>query len=322
MPWGMAVTAVLVLLVSADLWLRFMPANIDKLRELITAAPDDRVYILRPGANIRFDGLFSRLSRPIVWSINQQGYREDRMIAPLTRRYRVAAYGDSETFGWSVSLEETFQRRMEFRDARVEVVNLGVPGYNAANVARHIESTFEDVRPDAILYLVNRNDVDEALITSRTIADSPLLRRLRFLYQMTVAKPARLRARRSPERAQFFAEEAGRIARFGATKRVPVIFGFLRWRTRSRVEARGGFRIVEFEVGQSVDLDSDRPVFVNVQPWVKGDPEEDSHMIAMSHEKMAALFCEVISGNAGSGCLPSDWAGRTVRRSAGQSRDG
>lgn len=322
MPWVIAVAAVLVLLVSADFLLRFMPANVDKLRELITAAPDDRVYMLRPGANIPFDGMFTRLSRPIVWSINQQGYREDRMIAPVTRRYRVASYGDSETFGWSVSLQETFQRRMEFRDARVEVVNLGVPGYNVANIARHIEATFEDVRPDVIIYLVNRNDVDEALITSRTIADSPLLRRLRFLYQMTVAKPARLRARRSPERARFLAEEAGRIARFGATIRVPVIFGFLRWSTRDMVEVHGDFRIAEFEVGQPVDLDSNRPVFVNVQPWVKGDPEEDNHMIGMSHEKMAALFCEVISGNAGSGCLPGDWAGRTVRRSAGQSRDG
>ena len=84
--------------------------------------------------------------------------------------------------------------------------------------------------------------------------------------------------------------------------------------------------VLDFDYGgyrhEAAMSDSDRPVFVNVQPWVKGDPEEDSHMIAMSHEKMAALFCEVISGNAGSGCLPGDWAGRTVRRSAGQSRDG
>jgi hypothetical protein len=299
---------VLLLLVVADAALRFHPTRVDKLRQLITAAPDDRVYMLRPGAVIPFDGMFGRLAEPIVWSISDQGYREDRLVAPQTRRFRVAAYGDSETFGWSVSQERTFQRRMEARDDRIEVVNLGVPGYNAANIARHMEATFDDVRPDAIVYLVNRNDVDEPLTTTRTIADSPVLRRLRFLWQMTVAKPARLRARHSPERARFFAGEAERIAAFGAEHDVPVVFGFLRWKTRRRIEPFTALEAREVVGGERAALDPDVPLFVNVQARIEGDPEEDAHMTSVSHEKIADLLCQVLSGEAGSGCVPSSFS--------------
>lgn len=305
----------LLLLGVAELGFRAFPSRVDTVRRLVTSSGDERFYTLKPGVRLRFEGAFSRLSEPVVWRINEQGIRSDRRVPSRSERYRVATFGDSETFGWSVAQADTFQRRMEARDGRVEVINLGVPGYNADNVAGHMERRLAELEVDQVLYLVNKNDFDEPLSTRRVIADSPLLRRLRFLYQVTFMKPARVRARRTPERARVFAAAVQRMVSTCQQHHLPLVLGFLHWWSR--------FALEQYAPGLDRGPAGPGSVrFVNVERWINDDPKEDEHLTRVSHAKMADLFCEVLAGEAGQGCVPAGWAPRMARgpraRRAGQ----
>jgi len=318
-----AALPVLLLLGVADILLRSVPSRVDSIRRLIMATPDERGYQLNPDTTIHFDGLFTRLPEPVLWTINDQGLREDRRVAPRSEKFRIATHGDSETFGWSVALDDTFQRLMEARDDRLEVINFGVPGYNITNIARHVEATLPDFAPDLVLYVVNKNDFDEPLMTARTIADSPLLRRLRLLYQMTIAKPARVRARSSPERAAFFASEAERIIRFGEENGVPVVLAFLHSRVHLALERYASSYETLAATPRFEGAAASFPRFIDVEPLIDDDPKADDHLTEISYRKMAKLFCRVLSGAAGSGCVPGSWSPRMagVRGSEADGQD-
>jgi hypothetical protein len=141
--------------------LRIWFPQVGKLRQLVESTGDERGYAPKPDIRLSFDGVFERLSDTITWQTNSAGVRHEGEIGPLGQRFRVAAYGDSETFGWSLELEDTFERRMEALDPRVEVLNFGVPGYNVTNVRDHMERTVPLFEPDLVLYLVHKNDSAE-----------------------------------------------------------------------------------------------------------------------------------------------------------------
>jgi len=63
--------------------------------------------------------------------INSQGIRADHDYAQTVKPelVRVSAFGDSFTFGNEVANEETWERQLESRDPRFEVLNFGVGAY-------------------------------------------------------------------------------------------------------------------------------------------------------------------------------------------------
>ncbi|MBI9076266.1 MAG: hypothetical protein JEZ02_12730 [Desulfatibacillum sp.] len=121
---------------------------------------DQRGYALKPNAHYLFWGLHGTLPEPVHYQINGQGLREDGLV--LTEipenRLRIATLGDSEVFGWSVNSTQTFQHLLEKMDDRLEVINMGAPGYNAENVAWQGEIMLEKYACHAVLYWVNPND--------------------------------------------------------------------------------------------------------------------------------------------------------------------
>jgi lysophospholipase L1-like esterase len=87
------------------------------------------VYEPRPNAVHRFP------DSSIGVRTNSAGFRDDEFVMPKPEgTYRIAVLGDSVTVGWGVTREHTYPHLMEamFHEAgkRVDVMNLGVMGYN------------------------------------------------------------------------------------------------------------------------------------------------------------------------------------------------
>lgn len=115
----------------------------------------------RPGLSLRtFD-------RNVQVTINSRGFRSPVISlrkGPGVRR--IAAMGDSTTFGWGVGDDETFCRRLEEAlnggggPGRYEVMNAGVCGHSTVQGLRMFERRVLSYGPDVVLvsYALNDND--------------------------------------------------------------------------------------------------------------------------------------------------------------------
>ncbi|MCX7015175.1 MAG: SGNH/GDSL hydrolase family protein [Candidatus Sumerlaeota bacterium] len=124
----------------------------------------DLVYELTP--NVKGDQLSEYYQRPIT--INADGMRDRAFLIPKPPDvFRIAALGDSIAFGWGVGDEENYPKLLERYlnlaarpGVRFEVLNFGVPGYNAAMEAAQYERKGRKYGPDAVLIQSVANDRD------------------------------------------------------------------------------------------------------------------------------------------------------------------
>ncbi len=273
--------------------------QVGKLRQLVMSTDDERGFVPRPDIRLSFAGVFESLSQTVVWQTNSLGIRHEGEVGLAGPRFRVVTYGDSETFGWSVALEDTFQRQMEAIDPRVQVLNLGVPGYNVTNVREHMERTLPRLQPDLVIYLVNKNDFNEP-VGFTPLSHSHVLLHLRFLWHFSIGKQLRLASRDDSERLETFGLEVERMTHLLETRDTPFLVGFLKWKNHKSVKDYPAAGRAE---ASSASRRFHRQ-FVNVMRVTKNEPKEDTHYARSAHLKMAALFCDVISGRQES--VPAD----------------
>jgi hypothetical protein len=293
----------------AELVLPYFPPHLGTMRRIVYHPPGSGNYALTPQTSISFGGMFERISPAVTWQVNGEGIRSDRPTPPLSDSYRIATYGDSETFGWSVDLNDTYQRRMEALDPRVEVLNFGVPGYNAQQIADRIEDTVPRYRPDLVLYLVNKNDVDAAIDVSEPVAASELLLRLRFLHQVLLTKPWRHQQRNSVERYQFLAAQLDRIAAYTARNDVPLFLAFMRTRT---VDGASPYSTTAVRRGAPDDEHSSVHWSVVEDP-LGVFPSSDDHLPREAYSALAQVLCVEISQGAPGRCIPPSWQPSAAR---------
>lgn len=101
--------------------------------------------------------------RRVLARVNEQGWRG--AVTPLARRpgvVRIAAVGDSHTFGHGVADDETWpavlERALGTASAPVEVMNCGVNGYDADQVVALLEKRVLAWDPDLVVYGFFCND--------------------------------------------------------------------------------------------------------------------------------------------------------------------
>jgi len=121
------------------------------------------LYGLRPGAEGRLSSTGDTLYR-----INQDGFRGPRHARPRpAEAMRVVVLGDSIAFGYAVEEASTFPRVLEAKlaaivpQAGIEVVNLGVGGYNAWNEAELLKVVGISYQPDLVLVQFCINDLND-----------------------------------------------------------------------------------------------------------------------------------------------------------------
>jgi lysophospholipase L1-like esterase len=103
------------------------------------------------------------------WSVrtNARGWRGPPFAdRPAAGTVRVAALGDSSTFGWGVEHSETWVERVrealagrwQVPAARIETLNLGVPGYSSFQGRVLLERTAIPLAPDLVVWSYLSND--------------------------------------------------------------------------------------------------------------------------------------------------------------------
>ncbi len=292
-----------------EILVRFIPPDLMALRRLVMVVPDSRPYVLKPDMTIPFSGMFTRISPPIEWRTNAQGLREDHVVAPRSTRFRIATYGDSEAFGWSVKSEDTFQKQMEAIDPRVQVINFGVPGYNATNIADHMAQTISLYSPDLIIYLVHKNDLDDSIEVSEMFGYSHLLLKLRLVYQQWILKPEQKRQRKSPERQAFFAQEVERMIAIGKQYRIPFILAFLHTQNENALRKYGNDQFFKApDRSQKGSMPLPPLQLINLKPFIKPFPKLDHHLSPEAFRQLAQQLCHMISSSTENQCIPHQWS--------------
>ncbi len=165
---GRFLLAVLATLVLAEIVLRVIgpPEREQDTRSFHEVRPDKEwIYGLRPNATGTFPG------SELVYQSNADGFRDHAYERPKPEGvFRIVVLGDSVTFGVGVPLERTWTKKLEERlntlaeregGPRVEVLSLGVGGYNPYNQAALLEDVGLTYEPDLVLVQFCINDLND-----------------------------------------------------------------------------------------------------------------------------------------------------------------
>jgi lysophospholipase L1-like esterase len=158
---GGFVIALVVFAVAGEVLARALGV-VDRLngytRFLYAASPDpDIPYVLRPGLVTTLVGVPVRL--------NHLGFRGPELPQkPTPGVPRVLLVGDSIVFGWRVAEDETLAahlaRALATADRATEVINAGVPGWDARSEVRWLETVGLGLGPDVVVVGTSLNDYD------------------------------------------------------------------------------------------------------------------------------------------------------------------
>jgi lysophospholipase L1-like esterase len=176
---GLAATAVAALIAfgACEVAARMIfPAPPDRTRQPPLAYlydPEIR-YVLAPNQQGWIDdGLVT---------VNAQGFRS-RTPTALPKpdgRFRVVTLGDSVAIGMGVADDETFSAQTErllrqrFPGKDLDVVNLGVPGYDTRQEVGLLRRHVAQLKPDLVLVGFYSNDVPDVLEGDVTPAGTPI----------------------------------------------------------------------------------------------------------------------------------------------------
>ena len=147
-----------------ELGLRLAVPGAPDLRGLHMAEPTRPwLYRLRPGAEAQREGRDG-----VRYRINEDGFRGRRYAqTPPANTFRIVVLGDSLTFGYGVAESEVYTTLLagvlaEPRGGRaVEVLNLGVGGYNPYNEVALFEGIGAAYQPDLVLVQFCINDLND-----------------------------------------------------------------------------------------------------------------------------------------------------------------
>ena len=102
-------------------------------------------------------------------TVNALGFRGPDVVLPKPHgRFRVAVIGDSLTLGWGVSDNGTYVARLErllrkrFPGRDLDVINLGVGGFNTRQAVTWLGRNVARLEPDLVLVGFYSNDVPDA----------------------------------------------------------------------------------------------------------------------------------------------------------------
>jgi hypothetical protein len=161
----LAAFGVAVGLVAVEVGLRLLaPSEVRERSGLHELRPDRAwLYGMRAGVTGHFDE-----PGGIRYRVNADGFRDRLYARPKPEGvWRIVVLGDSLAFGSAVAEEDTFPKVLETRlaklvpEARVEVMNLGVSGYNPYTEARLLEDVGVTYEPDLVLVQFCINDLND-----------------------------------------------------------------------------------------------------------------------------------------------------------------
>lgn len=132
--------------------------------ELKTGVDDDRSHIHVPNSSSVLMGV------PV--QINSKGLRDyEYAYEKPAGTYRILVLGDSITFGWGLTFEKTFSKRLEAmlrlrnnqtrKYVTIEVVNAGIGNYNTMQELAYLKREGIKYEPDEVLLAYYLNDPEK-----------------------------------------------------------------------------------------------------------------------------------------------------------------
>ncbi len=162
--WRRRLISLAIGLVFLEIGLRlFVMGNFAQSKVLRRSANTEVCLELEPGLEIDYTGWLWKVP-PSHISINDQGNRGPSWTPePAPGVLRIAALGDSFTFGQGVELQESFPavmgRELAAADLPNEVINFGVPGHATPQEVALVEDRVAAAKPDLVLIHVFANDM-------------------------------------------------------------------------------------------------------------------------------------------------------------------
>jgi lysophospholipase L1-like esterase len=109
----------------------------------------------------------------IDYAINSYGFRDKPYRPATSHSKRVICVGDSLTYGWLVPLKDTYHKQLErllnAENRDVEVLGMGVVGYNAVQEYHLVRDKVLRLNPDLVLLQIGPNDF-ERTVGIKTVA--------------------------------------------------------------------------------------------------------------------------------------------------------
>lgn len=128
------------------------PTGTVHMGEIVRFIPNRRlVYGFRPQLDVTFQ------DQPL--KTNQEGFRDrDHGLEKPAGKRRVLFLGDSVLFGWSLPEEARFTNVLARLRPDWEVINMGIPGYNAAQEVECLRNYGLKYKPDLVVINIIGND--------------------------------------------------------------------------------------------------------------------------------------------------------------------
>lgn len=167
----LAAGVTLLSLLLAEFVLHFALGNFD-VAPFVRDPGDGRCVGLQPNAASTYTGTVARIP-PVVHAVNQYGYRGRAL--PRERNpgtLRIAALGDSFTFGQGVTAEAALPAQLEAqlsgatpqgKPSKVEVLNFGVPGLNLRESIDQYRYFARNWQADVVVLFLFKNDLEAPL---------------------------------------------------------------------------------------------------------------------------------------------------------------
>lgn len=117
------------------------------------------LYELLPDSKVKIQGK--------EFVINSWGFRDKKYRRRKVNKTRIIFVGDSITYGWRVALEDTYHKQIERllynRGYDVDVMGMGIPGYNTIQEYYLIKETALAFKPDILLLQIAPNDFERTV---------------------------------------------------------------------------------------------------------------------------------------------------------------
>jgi lysophospholipase L1-like esterase len=106
----------------------------------------------------------SFVAAEVDYRINGEGFRGPALNPKRAGVTRLAVFGDSIVFGYWVSESDAFPAQLgSLLGPKVEVLNLGVPGYNLDQEVENLRGRLDSLKPDIVLFGFCLNDLEGLL---------------------------------------------------------------------------------------------------------------------------------------------------------------
>ncbi|MBN1272398.1 MAG: SGNH/GDSL hydrolase family protein [Candidatus Aminicenantes bacterium] len=135
----------------------------------VSHIPASKTYRIAENKNIKYELIPESKAKVdgITYKINAFGFRDKKYRVRKDQEQRIIFAGDSLTYGWCLPLEKTYHKQLEDRlkagGYAVEVMGMGVVGYNLVQEYFLIKDHALRFSPDLVVLQIGPNDFERTV---------------------------------------------------------------------------------------------------------------------------------------------------------------